>query len=83
MNLQPIAPPDQKEQRVNCFRCGIRVDLKSCMADLDGPAFKAYYCPGCVGPHMGIAAPEAPGTSAEASYYVRFGFHGTAFRSAP
>lgn len=48
MNLQSISPQDHHGQRVSCFGCGARVDLSTCLADLDGPAFKAYYCGPCV-----------------------------------
>lgn len=48
MNLHHISPTDDRGQRVSCFGCGSRVDLSLCMADLDGPAFKAYYCDRCV-----------------------------------
>jgi hypothetical protein len=47
MNIQPVsAPPDFW---YTCFGCGRRY-LTANMdtyADLDGPAFKAYYCFGC------------------------------------
>lgn len=83
MNLVNISPADTKGQRVSCFQCGARVALSDCKADLDGPAFKAYYCAGCqVGPQRREPmVAEAPGT-APASYYTRFGFHGAARRSA-
>lgn len=32
---------------VSCIRCGLRARLADCVADLDGPAFVAYYCVGC------------------------------------
>ena len=47
MNLKPILPPDTKGQMVTCCCCGKRVPLAQCLADLDGPAFKSYYCSPC------------------------------------
>lgn len=48
MNLHHVTPTDDRDQRVSCHGCGARVALSSCMADLDGPAFQAYYCDRCV-----------------------------------
>jgi hypothetical protein len=48
MNLQPINPPDMHGQVVTCRECGDRVRLEQCAADLDGPAFDAYYCVACI-----------------------------------
>lgn len=45
MNLQPITPPLRPGQRVQCCRCH-RLTADA-VADLDGPAFVAYYCPDC------------------------------------
>jgi len=52
MNLQPV---DQSTHKVGvfCVGCdsmcghGYRDDTRI-YADMDGPAFKAYYCPDCV-----------------------------------
>jgi len=30
--------------QVSCYRCGARIWLHQALADLDGPAFQAYYC---------------------------------------
>lgn len=48
MRLRDINPPDTHKQVVTCYGCGRRVRLSECQADLDGPAFKAFYCPMCV-----------------------------------
>lgn len=45
MRLVPIEPPLRPGQYVWCYRCGRWVT--EAKADLDGPAFTAYYCPGC------------------------------------
>ena len=47
MRLEFINPPARPGQQVVCS-CGKRVELASCLADLDGPAFKAYYCRECL-----------------------------------
>lgn len=60
MRLIPI--PDGTEYTFVCYRCGKRttnyrdVDAR---ADLDGPAFRAYYCGECVRQMEG-ARGEAP-----------------------
>jgi hypothetical protein len=33
---------------VSCYGCGERRSLADMFADLDGPAFQAYFCPECV-----------------------------------
>lgn len=38
---------DTHGQKVSCYGCGKRSLLNTCHADLDGKAFKAYYCPKC------------------------------------
>ena len=48
MNLHHIAPPDERGQVVTCIGCLSRSPLSTCMADLDGPAFVAFYCHDCV-----------------------------------
>lgn len=48
MNLHHIVPHDSNGHLVSCYGCGARVPLSSCMADLDGPPFEAYYCDRCV-----------------------------------
>jgi hypothetical protein len=45
MRLQPVE--DTHGQRVVCYGCGKHPLLKDCHADLDGEAFKAYYCLQC------------------------------------
>lgn len=32
---------------VTCLKCGSRHHLSDMLCDLDGPAFRAYYCPQC------------------------------------
>jgi hypothetical protein len=47
MRLVPIYP-DGKGLFASCYLCGQRIELTGeTRADLDGPAFKAYYCHGC------------------------------------
>lgn len=46
MNLQPVTNPT-KGYTVPCFHCGKPALLTEALADLDGPAFKAYYHPDC------------------------------------
>ena len=46
MNLQPINP-SKPEFVVGCFGCGQRTPSAEAMADLDGPAFRAFYCRAC------------------------------------
>lgn len=47
MNLQEM--PMQRGFRPACWRCGVRMDhCVKVYADLDGPAFQAYYCGPCV-----------------------------------
>jgi hypothetical protein len=41
--------------RIACFACGAWHLLSEMVADLDGPAFRAYYCRGHVPP--GAVAP--------------------------
>jgi hypothetical protein len=47
MNLQPINPPGRIGQRALCCACGKWRPLSQIRADLDGEAFKAYYCYQC------------------------------------
>jgi len=45
MKLQPINPPLREGQRVQCCVCFSMV--YNAQADLDGEAFKAFYCNDC------------------------------------
>lgn len=45
MRLQLVQPLPAFTAR--CIGCGERRDSRDLWADLDGPAFKAYYCHGC------------------------------------
>ncbi len=45
--MRLITVTDNHHQTVSCIECGYRVLLAEAKADLDGPAFKAYYCPDC------------------------------------
>jgi hypothetical protein len=45
MNIQPITPPLRPGQELQCVACG---RMGATVADLDGPAFQAYYHPACV-----------------------------------
>ena len=45
MNIQPINPPLRDGQKVRCCACGKWTS--DAVADLNGPAFEAYYCPVC------------------------------------
>ena len=42
MKLRPVI--DKHGQIVKCIACGGSVSLRNSLADLDGPAFRAYYC---------------------------------------
>lgn len=44
MNIQPINPPLREKQTAQCCACG---QWTATVADLDGPAFKAFYCEVC------------------------------------
>ena len=65
MNLHHVNPPDERGQRVTCLGCLARVPLATCMADLEGPAFIAYYCPECVADmaHVNALSVDAGHTS--------------------
>lgn len=41
---EPVADHGAYAVNVTCCRCGSRVRLASATADLDGPAFVAYFC---------------------------------------
>lgn len=45
MKIQPINPPLRQGQELQCVVCG---RMGATVADLDGPAFQAYYHPECV-----------------------------------
>jgi hypothetical protein len=48
MNLQPIkVEPRHVGLRVRCSVCGAWPAIEIALADLDGPAFAAYYCVQC------------------------------------
>ena len=51
MKLQSVTQregaPLISKQYVACFRCGKTHNLSETKADLDGPAFKSYYCKDC------------------------------------
>lgn len=54
MNLQPINPAPSREHgnqfRFVCRECGkVKVANENTRADLDAPAFSAFYCGECVG----------------------------------
>jgi late competence protein required for DNA uptake (superfamily II DNA/RNA helicase) len=46
-NLVPVNNP-RPGQVIQCCRCFRMAPADQIMADLDGPAFKAYYCRSCV-----------------------------------
>lgn len=37
-----------------CLGCGSRIRISDSTADLDGPAFKAYYCDDCASSRMQV-----------------------------
>jgi hypothetical protein len=47
MNLQPIKVYSDPPWRVICSKCSRWEDENKCYADLDGEAFKAFYCKAC------------------------------------
>lgn len=49
MNLQPVHPilPCQERHTLRCLRCRLWFPISGMLADLEGPAFVAYYCPAC------------------------------------
>lgn len=52
MKLQPVAPTARpgsasSEVKLTCLTCGKRSAPTVMLADLDGPAFVAYYHPQC------------------------------------
>ena len=59
MNLQHIGSgpsPFTAGSKVNCYNCGLAFEANYGFADLDGPPFKAYYCPECA---VGLPIPAA------------------------
>ena len=46
VNLQPVTHP-RPDQRLVCYDCGRMYPAETMHADLDGPAFRAYYCSDC------------------------------------
>jgi hypothetical protein len=46
VNLQPIYPA-KPVFYAHCFQCGKSTRSNELLADLDGPAFRAYYCAEC------------------------------------
>ena len=46
MNLQKFTPA-LIPARVLCVRCGLPFSTSEVFADLDGAAFRSYYCTGC------------------------------------
>jgi len=48
MNMQPINPASPVFTFV-CCKCNARATSADGFADLDGPAFAAYYCAKCAG----------------------------------
>lgn len=63
MKLVAIDHP-REGQTIQCSRCYQMRPVKEVMADMDGPAFSAYYCRSCV---------HWEGTSSEASAVGGYG----------
>lgn len=49
MNLQPVSPvvPGEERYTLRCLRCRLWFPIGEMLADLEGPAFRAYYCKPC------------------------------------
>lgn len=47
MSLQPISNPYSPLCFVQCAKCNTRCSTAQAAADVDGEAFKTYYCWGC------------------------------------
>lgn len=48
MNLQPVRVSPGSVLSLRCRLCGKFVPAEQVLADLDGPAFQAYYCAPCI-----------------------------------
>jgi hypothetical protein len=64
MRFVPVSKPHDRYPafRTICFKCGVGLqtdrDFPSVWADLDGPAFRAYYCGTCVNQIAGPSKEE-------------------------
>ena len=49
MNLQPVTSAKTNPFTFKCLGCGrtVKTDRERTYADLDGPAFRSYYCQRC------------------------------------